>query len=182
NVMFGMVQSGMAEPDAETEALQWIDLVGLSKYKEAYPHQLSGGMQQRVAIARALATQPKVLLMDEPFSALDPQNRAKMQQYLLEIWQNIDITILFITHDLDEAVYLSDRVLVLDAHPGRVREVLKVPLPRPRPLDIMLSEPFLATKRYLETLVHPPITDLDIEEKLSMVQMVPVNAEVPNIF
>ncbi|WP_028485930.1 ABC transporter ATP-binding protein [Thiomicrorhabdus chilensis] len=182
NVMFGLTQNGMEKPDAEKEAAQWIDLVGLSKYEESYPHQLSGGMQQRVAIARALATQPKVLLMDEPFSALDPQNRAKMQQYLLEIWQNIDITILFITHDLDEAVYLSDRILVLDAHPGRVREVLKVPLPRPRPLDIMLSEPFLATKHYLETLVHPPITDLDIEEKLSMVQMVPVDSAVPDIF
>lgn len=182
NVMFGLVQSGQDKADAERDALQWIDLVGLSKYADSYPHQLSGGMQQRVAIARALAAQPKVLLMDEPFSALDPQNRAKMQQYLLEIWQNIDITILFITHDLDEAVYLSDRVLVLDAHPGRVREILEVPLPRPRPIELMLSDEFQATKRYLESLVHPPITHLDVEEKLSMVQMVPVDSEVPNIF
>jgi len=182
NVMFGLTESNQPKSDAERDALQWIDLVGLSKYADSYPHQLSGGMKQRVAIARALATQPEVLLMDEPFSALDPQNRAKMQQYLLEIWQNIDITILFITHDLDEAIYLSDRILVLEANPGRVKEVLKVPLPRPRPIEVLLEEPFLATKRYLETLVHPPISDLAIGEKLSMVQMVNVNSDVPDIF
>lgn len=182
NVMFGLVESGQDKRSAEKDALQWIDLVGLTQYAESYPHQLSGGMKQRVAIARALATQPEVLLMDEPFSALDPQNRAKMQQYLLEIWQNIDITILFITHDLDEAIYLSDRILVLDANPGRVKEVLTVPLPRPRPISIMLDDAFLATKLYLEKLVHPPVAELDFGEKLSMVQMVNVKSDVPDIF
>ncbi|MDR9498605.1 MAG: ABC transporter ATP-binding protein [Hydrogenovibrio sp.] len=182
NVMFGLVEAGMSRNTAETEALQWIDLVGLEKFAEAYPHQLSGGMKQRVAIIRALANQPKVLLMDEPFAALDPQNRLKMQQYLLEIWKNIDITIVFITHDLDEAIYLADRILVLDAHPGRVKEVVSVPLPRPRPKDCLLSEPFLATKLYLERLVHPKEEVIDMDDKLSMVRMVPVHSDVPDIF
>lgn len=182
NVMFGLTQSGMSKTNAESEALQWIDLVGLSKFAESYPHQLSGGMKQRVAIIRALANQPKILLMDEPFAALDPQNRLKMQQYLLEIWQNIDITIFFITHDLDEAIYLSDRILVLDANPGRVREVVNVPLPRPRADNTLLSPAFMETKAYLESLVHPPEAELDFEDKLSMVRLVPVNADVPDIF
>lgn len=182
NVMFGLTQSGHSKNTAESEALQWIDLVGLQKFSEAYPHQLSGGMKQRVAIIRALANQPKVLLMDEPFAALDPQNRLRMQQYLLEIWQNIDITIFFITHDLDEAIYLADRILVLDANPGEVHEVVSVPLPRPRQENTLLEPAFLATKEYLHSLVHPPQAEVDLEEKLSMVRLVPVNAQVPDIF
>ena len=107
-------------------------MVGLTKFADAYPHQLSGGMKQRVAIARALANRPRMLLMDEPFGALDAQTRCQMQSYLLQIWRQVDVTIVFITHDLDEAVYLADRILILDAHPGRVREVMEVPVPRPR--------------------------------------------------
>ncbi|MEN8712533.1 MAG: ABC transporter ATP-binding protein, partial [Arenicellales bacterium] len=103
NVMFGLEQAGHSKQVAEEDARQWIDLVGLTSFVDSYPHQLSGGMKQRVAIARALANQPRILLMDEPFGALDAQTRAKMQSYLMDIWQNIDITILFITHDLDEA-------------------------------------------------------------------------------
>ncbi|BBP43895.1 ABC transporter ATP-binding protein [Thiosulfativibrio zosterae] len=183
NVMFGMTQNGMSKNAAESEAFQWIDLVGLTKFVDAYPHQLSGGMKQRVAIIRALATQPKILLMDEPFAALDPQNRLKMQQYLLEIWQNIDITIFFITHDLDEAIFLADRILVLEANPGRVHEVINVPLARPRPKDVQDSEAFKATKTYIEALVHPPTPEeTDTEDKLSMVRLVPINAQVPDIF
>ena len=182
NVMFGLTESGMSRNSAEAEAFQWIDLVGLEKFANAYPHQLSGGMKQRVAIIRALANQPKILLMDEPFAALDPQNRLKMQRYLLEIWQNIDITIFFITHDLDEAIYLADRILILEANPGRVQETLSVPLPRPRKEETLLSPEFLATKEYLEKLVHPPTTEVDMEDKLSMVRMVSVNSEVPDIF
>jgi len=182
NVMFGLTQGGHSKNTAESEALQWIDLVGLEKFADAYPHQLSGGMKQRVAIIRALANQPKVLLMDEPFAALDPQNRLKMQQYLLEIWQNIDITIFFITHDLDEAIYLADRILVLDANPGRVHEIVSVPLPRPRQANTLLDPAFLATKEYLHRLVHPPQVEVDLEAKLSMVRLVPVNAQVPDIF
>ncbi len=158
NVMFGMEVSGVAtSSEAESEARMWLELVGLTKFAEAYPHQLSGGMKQRVAIARALANKPRMLLMDEPFGALDAQTRCQMQSYLLQIWKQVDITILFITHDLDEAVYLSDRILILDAHPGRIREVMEVPVPRPRDPDQFLSPTFIAARRHLEELIHPPI-------------------------
>ena len=129
NVMFGLEVSGSGGVDGEREARTWLELVGLTKFADAYPHQLSGGMKQRVAIARALANRPRMLLMDEPFGALDAQTRCQMQSYLLQIWKQVDITILFITHDLDEAVYLADRILILDAHPGRVRELMEVPVP-----------------------------------------------------
>jgi NitT/TauT family transport system ATP-binding protein len=153
NVMFGLEQNKHAA--AESEAMQWLDLIGLAKFADAYPHQLSGGMKQRVAIARALATQPRILLMDEPFSALDAQTRAKMQSYLLDIWKNIDITVVFITHDLDEAVFLADRILVLRAHPGEVDELIEVPVPRPRDGGQVASAEFRATKARLEQLIHP---------------------------
>ncbi len=183
NVMFGLLESGCGVVEAEEQALQWIDLVGLSKFVDAYPHQLSGGMKQRVAIARALANQPKILLMDEPFGALDPQTRCKMQSHLMEIWQNIDITVVFITHDLDEAIYLADRILVLDAHPGRVREVIEVPVPQPRDSSQLLSPEFLATKQRLEELVHPEdIETSDSEDKLNMVRMVGLDGDVPSVF
>jgi NitT/TauT family transport system ATP-binding protein len=112
-------------------------------------------MKQRVAIARALAMRPRVLLMDEPFSALDAQSRARMQAYLIEIWRKIDITIVFITHDLDEAVYLADRILVLKAHPGEVQELIEVPVPRPRHPSQMIDPTFQATRSRLDQLIHP---------------------------
>ena len=155
NVMFGLEMNKRSREEAEREALQWLDLIGLEKFADSYPHQLSGGMKQRVAIARALATQPRILLMDEPFSALDAQTRAKMQAYLLEIWRNIDITIVFITHDLDEAVFLADRILVLRPHPGEVEELIEVPVPRPRSLDQANSPEFRAVRARLEALIHP---------------------------
>jgi len=183
NVMFGMELAGKAKSVAESEARQWIDLVGLSKFENSYPHQLSGGMKQRVAIARALANQPRILLMDEPFGALDAQTRTRMQSYLMEIWKNIDITILFITHDLDEAVYLADRILVLKAHPGEVQELIEVPVPQPRSPDQLLSPEFLATKKRLEELIHPPTEETAItEDHMNMVRMVPVNDEVGSVF
>ncbi len=122
NVMFGLEVNGAGKSEAEQQALQWLSLVGLEKFADSYPHQLSGGMKQRVAIVRALANQPRILLMDEPFGALDAQTRARMQAHLLEIWRKIDITIVFITHDLDEAIFLADRILVLSAHPGEVQD------------------------------------------------------------
>ncbi len=185
NVMFGLLESGRSKVNAEEEALQWIDLVGLSQFADSYPHQLSGGMKQRVAIARALANQPKILLMDEPFGALDAQTRCNMQRYLMEIWQNIDITVLFITHDLDEAIYLADRILVLKANPGEVHELIEVPVPQPRSPDQFLSPEFLATKQRLEELIHPPAeeTDDSIEsDRLNMVRMVSVNDDVKSVF
>jgi NitT/TauT family transport system ATP-binding protein len=184
NVMFGLERSGKDRNSAEEEARSWIDLVGLSKFENSYPHQLSGGMKQRVAIARALANQPRILLMDEPFGALDAQTRARMQSYLLDIWKNIDVTILFITHDLDEAVYLADRILVLKAHPGEVEELIEVPVPHPRSVDQLLSPEFLATKARLEELIHPPEEEtLGLsEEHLNMVRMVPLDDEVSDVY
>ena len=183
NVMFGLLQSGHSKENAEEDARQWIDLVGLTKFVNSYPHELSGGMKQRVAIARALANQPGILLMDEPFGALDAQTRSKMQSYLMEIWQNIDITILFITHDLDEAIYLADRILVLKAHPGEVQELIEVPVPQPRSPEQLLSPEFLATKKRLEDLIHPPEEgDVIDSDKMNMVRMVPVNHEVESVF
>jgi NitT/TauT family transport system ATP-binding protein len=112
-------------------------------------------MKQRVAIARALANSPRILLMDEPFGALDAQTRAQMQRHLLHIWKNADVTIVFITHDLDEAIYLADRILVLKPRPGRVAELLEVPVSRPRSPEQFQSAEFLATRRRLEEWIHP---------------------------
>jgi NitT/TauT family transport system ATP-binding protein len=154
NVMFGLEVNGHGKLECEREALQWLDLIGLEKFADAYPQQLSGGMKQRVAIVRALANQPRILLMDEPFGALDAQTRARMQAHLLEIWRKIDITIVFITHDLDEAIFLADRILVLSAHPGQVQELIEVPVPRPRRIEQFVSPEFLATKARLEELIY----------------------------
>jgi NitT/TauT family transport system ATP-binding protein len=173
NVMFGLEVAGKSQ--AESEAMQWIDMVGLDRFADHYPGQLSGGMQQRVAIARALANQPRVLLMDEPFGALDAQTRAKMQSYLLQIWQNVDITIIFITHDLDEAVYLSDRILVLDNHPGRVKEMIEVPVEQPRSVKQHLNPEFLATKAHIENLIHP---HRDEEDRLPIIRLTQVNDDI----
>jgi len=173
NVMFGMEVSGRSGSSVEQEALQWIELVGLGKFVNAYPSQLSGGMKQRVAIARALANQPQVLFMDEPFGALDAQTRAQMQAYLLQIWAQVDITILFVTHDLDEAIYLSDRILVLKANPGEVQEIIEVPVPRKRSPEQFISPEFLATKKRLEELIHPKREGT--QEELPLVRMTAAN-------
>ncbi len=154
NVMFGLEVNNAGKSEAEAQALQWLDLVGLGKFADSYPYQLSGGMKQRVAIVRALANQPRILLMDEPFGALDAQTRARMQAHLLEIWRKIDITVIFITHDLDEAIFLADRILVLKPHPGEVIEMIEVPVPRPRHESQVNAEEFLATRRRVDELIH----------------------------
>lgn len=154
NVMFGPEMAGQGYVEAEARAREWLALVGLEKFAAAYPHQLSGGMCQRVAIARALANEPRILLMDEPFGALDAQTRSKMQRHLLDIWRNVNITIVFITHDLDEAIHLADRILVLEPHPGRVQELIEVPVPRPRSVAQWSSPEFQATKARLQALIH----------------------------
>jgi len=160
NVMFGLKMKGIKKAKAEQQAMEWLDLVGLTEFAHHYPAQLSGGMKQRVAIARALANEPRILLMDEPFGALDAQTRASMQAHLLKIWERVDVTILFITHDLDEAIYLSDRVVVLGANPGRVLEVIDVPVARSRNPEQFLSGHFLATKKRLEQLINHRETEL----------------------
>ncbi|MDQ4422860.1 MAG: ABC transporter ATP-binding protein [Thalassolituus sp.] len=182
NIMFGLLESGYDKGTAESEAREWINLIGLTKFQNSYPHQLSGGMKQRVAIARALANRPKVLLMDEPFGALDAQTRAKMQAYLLEIWKNIDVTVFFITHDLDEAVYLADRILVLKANPGEVQEIVEVPVPQPRSPDQFMDPEFLATKQHIEELIHPPAEQEEDDDHLNLVRMVHVNDDVGSVF
>lgn len=172
NVMFGLISSGYGSNDAEESALQWLQIVGLEKYAEYYPKQLSGGMQQRVAIARALAPQPRVLLMDEPFGALDAQTRSQMQKYLLEVWKNIDITILFVTHDLDEAVFLSDRILTLQANPGKVKELVTVDVSRPRTEESLFLPEFQTLRSHVEDLIHPVSEKKPEEETFNIVNMV----------
>ena len=176
NVMFGPVNKGWGNRRSEAEAMQWVKMVGLEQFADAYPHQLSGGMKQRVAIARALANRPRILLMDEPFGALDAQTRCQMQSYLQQIWLNVDVTVVFITHDLDEAVYLADRVVVLAAHPGRIAEVIEVPLGRPRSAEYLLHPRFLATRARLDELIHPP--QQSAEDRLPVIRLTMVGDEV----
>lgn len=164
NVMFGPKMKRLARKRRRAQALHWLERVGLTAFRDHFPAQLSGGMKQRVAIARSLANEPRVLLMDEPFGALDAQTRASMQDHLLAVWREADVTILFITHDLDEAVFLSDRIVVLGARPGRVLEVIDVPIPRPRSRAQFLTGHFLATKRRLETLIHHARGGVDVDE------------------
>jgi ABC-type nitrate/sulfonate/bicarbonate transport system ATPase subunit len=132
NVAFPLQIRRMSKQVIHDRCMQHLDLVGLRRFAEAYPHQLSGGMQQRVGLARALATDPDILLMDEPFGAIDAQTRELMQEELMRIWSTRKKTVFFITHDLDEAVYLADRLVVLTRQPGRIRSIIDVDLPRPR--------------------------------------------------
>ncbi|MEI8340134.1 MAG: ABC transporter ATP-binding protein [Verrucomicrobiota bacterium] len=175
NVMFGLEMRG--DGSAESEARQWLDMVGLSKFENAYPHELSGGMKQRVAIARALANNPRILIMDEPFAALDAQTRCQMQSYLLQIWRKVNVTILFITHDLDEAAYLADRILVMGTNPGRIVEFIENPVPRPRTQAQLITPEFLSLKARLEQLIHPP-SEGGEDEKLPMIKLTDSGDEV----
>ncbi|HYR58622.1 MAG TPA: ABC transporter ATP-binding protein [Chthoniobacteraceae bacterium] len=177
NVMFGLEMRGKARSTAESEARQWLEMVGLSKFENAYPHELSGGMKQRVAIARALANEPRILIMDEPFGALDALTRCKMQGYLLQIWRKVDVTILFITHDLDEASLLADRIVVLGVNPGGVREIIENPVPRPRSVEQFLSPEFIAVKHRLDELIHGPASEQE-EEKLPVIKLTDAGDEV----
>jgi NitT/TauT family transport system ATP-binding protein len=143
NVAYGLTLSGMKWRDAAPKAQYFIDLTGLSGFEEQYPHQLSGGMRQRVNVARGLAVDPEILLLDEPFAALDAQTREIMQTELLRIWKESGKTILLITHQIDEAVFLSDDVVVFSARPGTVRERISIDLPRPRDLDVKREPAFV---------------------------------------
>lgn len=147
NVAHGPRMAGKSDKEANAIADKLIEMVGLARFATALPHTLSGGMQQRTAIARALANRPRVLLMDEPFGALDAQTRSMMQENLLDLWSEIGATVLFITHDIDEAIFLADRVLVMSASPGRVLKDMTVGLTRPRDPDIILSQQFIGLKK-----------------------------------
>ncbi len=132
NVEFGLELKKLPPAELEQTASKYLDMVGLSKFKDSYPHQLSGGMRQRTAIARTLAVDPEILLMDEPFGALDAQTRNILQEQLLEIWHQEKKKVLFVTHNVDEAVFLSDRVIVMTARPGRIKDIIDINIPRPR--------------------------------------------------
>lgn len=147
NVMHGPLMSGETKQQAESTARTFLDMVGLTAYANSYPKVLSGGMKQRVGIARALANYPSVLMMDEPFGALDAQTRAMMQEGLLELWHELKISVLFVTHDIDEAIFLGDRVVVMSSGPGRIVADIKNDLARPRDSDTLLSLEFLELKR-----------------------------------
>ncbi len=154
NVEFGPRLRGLPVAERRRLADRYIGLVGLTGFEHAYPKELSGGMLQRVALARALANDPEILLMDEPFGALDAQTRAEMQELLLSVWEASGQTILFVTHDIDEALYLGDRVFVMTARPGRLRETVEVPIPRPRPLEVTATPEFAALKRRILDLIR----------------------------
>ncbi len=158
NVAFGPLMAGAGSREADSVARTFLALVGLTRYVDAYPATLSGGMQQRVGIARALANYPSVLLMDEPFGALDAQTRTMMQENLLEIWSEFRNTVLFVTHDIDEAVFLSDRVVVMSASPGRLIADIRVDLPRPRTQDLLTTPEFMAMKRECLSLIRQETT------------------------
>jgi len=145
NIEFGLERDrAVSRTERRRRAESLCKMVGLQRFERSYPYEISGGMQQRVNIARALAVEPIVLLMDEPFAALDAQTREVMQQELLKIWERDRRTVVFVTHQMDEAVYLSDRVVVLRSRPGRIGRILDVPFARPRPLDIKRSSEFAA--------------------------------------
>ena len=141
NVMYGPLQQGMNSAKAEARALELIAMVGLTGFEKFYPKELSGGMKQRVALARTLAYGPEVLLMDEPFGALDAHTRTRLQNDLLEIWERDRKTVLFVTHSVEEAVFLSDKVVMMSRSPGRIRELIDIDLPRPRRREELLLDP-----------------------------------------
>jgi NitT/TauT family transport system ATP-binding protein len=139
NVAWGLEAQGMPKDQIEPIIAKYLDIMGLAEFRNHYPAEISGGMKQRTALARVLAFDPKVLLMDEPFGALDAQTRETMQEEVTRIWERTRKTIVFVTHDIEEAVFLGDRVIVLSARPGRIREEVRIELPRPRTLEIKKS-------------------------------------------
>ena len=147
NVAFGLEIAGLEKKQRLAQARECINLVGLSAFESSYPHQLSGGMQQRVGIARALAIKPSILLMDEPYGALDVQTRDLLQDELLNIWERERKTVIFVTHSIEEALYLADRIVVMSPRPGRIAQIIDVPFARPRRDDIKTDPAFLQLRR-----------------------------------
>jgi len=159
NIEYGPKRKGLPAEQRRQIVDQYLNEVGLAPFADHYPAQLSGGMKQRVAIARALANDPAVLLMDEPFGALDSQTRGTMQKLLLRVWERQQKTVLFVTHDIDEALVLGDRVLVMTARPGKIKAEIKVDIPRPRSMDVILEPDFIALKRRILGLLHDEIDE-----------------------
>ena len=157
NIEFGPRLLGRPAAARADIARHYISEVGLTGFEDAYPRQLSGGMRQRVALARALANDPEMLLMDEPFGALDSQTRWVMQQLLLRVWEHTHKTVLFVTHDIDEAILLGDRVYVMTARPGRIKEEIAIPIARPRTVDVVTTPAFIALKRRILGLLQEEV-------------------------
>ncbi|MCW2701835.1 MAG: nitrate transporter ATP-binding protein [Blastococcus sp.] len=155
NVALSLESIGTPKKDRPGKAREWLDVVGLGHVADYYPSQISGGMQQRVGLARALALEPRVLLMDEPFGAVDAQTRLLMQEQLLQIWEQRACTVVFVTHDIEEALYLSDRVLVMAAKPGRMVADIEVSFPRPRAMSVRSDPGFVRMKDEIWDLLHP---------------------------
>jgi ABC-type nitrate/sulfonate/bicarbonate transport system ATPase subunit len=151
NVAFGLSEQRVPEGIRNAKVMEQIQIVGLSGFEDRYPHELSGGMRQRVAIARVLVTDPKSLLMDEPFAALDAQTRSVMQQELLAVWQRNQRSVIFITHNIEEAIFLGDRVVVMASRPGRIKDVVAIDLPRPRDVT---SQEFNTYRRDISALLE----------------------------
>tara|TARA_B100001057_G_scaffold296537_1_gene296763 strand:- start:382 stop:1200 length:819 start_codon:yes stop_codon:yes gene_type:complete len=154
NIAFGPSINNRGDESPEKIAINFLEMIGLSKYANHYPNELSGGMQQRVGIARALANYPDVLLMDEPFGALDSQTRIIMQENLLKLWREFKITVVFVTHDIDEAVFLSDRILLMSTLPGKIKKDLKIDLPRPRNKETTDSSRFIELRQICHSLIR----------------------------
>jgi NitT/TauT family transport system ATP-binding protein len=154
NVEFGLKMAGVDLTRRESTSRALLDLAGLLAFENHYPDQLSGGMKQRIGIVRALATSPQVLLMDEPFGALDTQTRVVMQEILTNIWQQFRISVLFVTHDIEESIFLSDRIYVMTARPGRIKAEIKVPLPRPRKAEMTDTREFMDLVQELKGLIR----------------------------
>lgn len=157
NIEFGPMVRGLAPAERRSRSTEMLQRIGLAARAGAYPHQLSGGMQQRVAIARALVNGPDVMLMDEPFGSLDAQTRGLMQSLLLDLWQAHQKTVIFVTHDIDESIFLADRIIVLTARPGRMKAEIAVHLGRPRSREVMLTAEFLATKRQVLAIIQEEV-------------------------
>ncbi|MCD6040651.1 MAG: transporter ATP-binding protein [Burkholderiales bacterium] len=154
NVVFGPKTRGQPAPQYKARAAQIIEQIGLSGFEASYPAELSGGMRQRVGIARVLIMEPKVLLMDEPFGSLDAQTRTLMQELLLSLWERQHQTVLFVTHDIEEAILLADRVCVMTARPGRIKKSIEVRIPRPRSIELTTSAEFNALRREVLDLIR----------------------------
>lgn len=154
NVAYGLEEKGVLQPERDEICIKYISLVGLLGFEKHYPHELSGGMKQRVAIARALAYDPDILLMDEPFAALDAQTREILQVELLRIWNETRKTVLFVTHNIEEAVFLADRIAVMSGRPGVIKKIIDVPLSRPRQEEHRLTQDFMKLRLDVGTLVR----------------------------
>lgn len=162
NVEFGLKLKGLSKDECDSIAMKYLKMVELEKFADSYPKELSGGMKQRVAIARAYAMNPEVLLMDEPFGALDAQTRTQLQTELLKAWQEENKTCFFVTHDIEEAIVLATRVVIMSARPGRIKEVVDIDIPYPRDQETKMSERFIELKNHIWGQVYQEYLELSL--------------------